>query len=191
MSAAGGRSTDHPARGPRRPDGGFGSNCRRIAGFRTIIPAMTEAQQPYAKWNEIALPLLRYIGENESDSWNKVQSDKELAAAAGLADRVDEVNYEMRRLIDGGYIACRSEPGRLQPGTEYFGQRLTGDGARAINQWPPNDLVTALQSYIDLQINEVESDEDRQRWERLKWAIRDLPSHMIGAMINLAISAAS
>lgn len=150
-----------------------------------------DAQQPYAKWHEIALPLLRYIGENESESWKKVQFAEGLAAEVGLGDRVDEVDHEMRRLIDGGYIACRSEPVRLQTGTQYFGQGLTVDGARAIKQWPPSDLVAALQSYIDLQINEVESDEDRQRWERLKRAIRDIPSHMIGAVVNLAISAAS
>lgn len=135
--------------------------------------------------------MLRYIGENESESWKKVQFAEGLAAEVGLEDRVDEVDHEMRRLIDDGYIACRGEPVRGQTGTLYSGQGLTGNGARAIKQWPPNDLVAALQSYIDLQINEVESDEDRQRWERLKRAIRDIPSHMIGAVLNLAFSAAS
>lgn len=148
------------------------------------------AQQPYALWQEIALPLLRHIGENESDSWKKVQFAEELAAEAGLGDRVNEVDHEMRRLIDDGYITCRHEPIRLQHGTEYFGQGLTGKGARAIEQWPPNDLVAALESYIDLQINKADSDEERQPWERLKQAIKDIPSHLVGAVLNMAISAA-
>ena len=149
------------------------------------------AQQPYALWHEIALPLLRYIGEDESASWNKVQFAEELAAEAGLGDRVNEVDHEMRRLIDEGYITCRSEPVRLQFGTRYFGQGLSGKGARAIEQWPPSDLVVALKSYIDLQISRVDTDEERQIWKRFKQAVEDIPSHMIGMVINLAVSAAA
>lgn len=160
----------------------------QILIYNVRMPETT--QQPYALWQEIALPLLRHIGENESDAWKKVQFAEELAAEAGLGDRVNEVDHEMRRLIDDGYITCRHEPIRLQHGTEYFGQGLTGKGARAIEQWPPNDLVAALQSYIDLQINKVDSDEERQLWEQLKQAIKDIPSHLVGAVLNMAISAA-
>ena len=144
---------------------------------------------PHYRWDELALPLLRYIGEHESDLWRKVQFDVQLAAEADLGDKVDEVNHELRRLIDDGYIDFPSEPRRLQTGTQYFGLGLTGQGARTIGQWPPNDLVAALQSYIDWQIDQTESNKERRQWKRLKQAIGDLAPHLIGAVISSAVSA--
>ena len=150
---------------------------------------------PYSRWTEIVLPLLRYIAQHESTSRDKpqiydnAQTAVDLAIEMGLENRKNEVVDEMYRLVDEKYIKYNKVI-RTPSGDGYFGLSLTGKGARKIELWPPDDLVDALQSYINLQIKQAESDEERQRWKRFKQLIEDITPPLIGDAIKWVISAA-
>lgn len=149
------------------------------------MPEPAEATTgPYERWNEVVLPLLLYIGQHESDLRENEYFTEQLAQKAGLSDRSDEVFEELRRLVDDGYVACERAP----RGARYLGLRLTGKGARAIKMWPPNDLVAALQSYIDQQIAQAKTEEERLPWERFKQAIAGLTPPLVTAAIQAAVS---
>lgn len=160
-----------------------------------MTEATGEAKVPYSRWTEIVLPLLRYIAQHESSSRDKprihenAQTAVKLAIEMGLEDRKNEVADEMYRLVDEGYVNYQDVT--LTPwGYGYFGLSLTGKGARKIRLWPPDDLVDALQAYIDLQIEQAESDEERQRWKRFKQFMADLTPPLVGEAIKWVISAA-
>lgn len=155
-----------------------------------------EEEVPYSRWTEIVLPLLRHIEQHEFISRDKpkiydnAQTAESLAIEIGLEDRKNEVINEMYRLVDEGYIEYQDVM-RTPVGDGYLGLSLTGKGARAIGLWPPDDLVDAFKAYIDLQIEQAESDAERKRWEQLKKSIANIASHLIGTAINCAVSAAS
>ena len=160
-----------------------------------MTEAIGEEEVPYSRWTEIVLPLLRHIEQHESISRDKpkiysnAQTAESLAIEMGLVDRKNEVINEMYRLVDEGYIKYQDVI--LTPmGHGYHGLSLTGEGARKIELWPPDDLVDAMQAYIDLQIDQAKTDAERQPWQLLKQAIVNIGSHLFGEAIKRAVSAA-
>lgn len=113
---------------------------------------------PVSRWDDTERPILRaiYQIEQQADSPGKLDN----ARIADLAG----VDYA-QLILSLGYLAndrlIRAIDAATSEGPDYVVEGITGDGLRAIGEWPSNDQLAKIFPDVLNELAAQSEDEDR------------------------------
>jgi hypothetical protein len=139
------------------------------------------------RWNEVALPLLRAIGEAEAEP--RGRGVFELATFAEKHDLPARlVEAEAKRLLHEGYVLAKLE--NTFSGVGFLINPTLGpEGQRAIGGWPADRVGQALLDLIDDRLAATSGDE-RTKWKTLRDGVVAIGTQAAGALAAEALKRA-
>ena len=108
-------------------------------------------------------------------------SRDQVAAATGL-DRAD-VNDAIIGLIGGGYVTG-NDAGTMAERWDWIDLRLTGDGRRAVGQWPSTDPGETLVRLLEERIATTADPDERSRLTKVLDALTDVGTGVISGVLS-------
>lgn len=108
-------------------------------------------------------------------------SRDQVAAATGL-DRAD-VNDAIIGLIGGGYVTG-NDAGTMAERWDWMDLRLTGDGRRAVGQWPSADPGETLLRLLEERIATTADPDERSRLTKVLDALTDVGTGVISGVLS-------
>jgi hypothetical protein len=113
-------------------------------------------------WNSIEVPPLLAVRSGELSTDRSMFIADDAARGAGIDD-ISLATRRMRALAEDGYVAFDDDGGLVAGPGFYIGLRLTGQGRRAIGQWPAegNEAVDAFLARIEQAIERSDDDVER------------------------------
>jgi len=129
-------------------------------------------------WETRERPILEAIAAaDERDE--AIAHSSDLEALTGLP--AHGVRAGLRALRQDSYIEAIDATSHH--GFDYMEIRLTGDGRRAVGQWPPDDTYRAVLEQLDALIAASSDSGTRTKLESLRAAVVDVGIEAIGGII--------
>jgi len=130
-------------------------------------------------WLDRSLPVLQWVRDHEGIK--TLASLGDIAAATGMS--ADDADAELERLAGDGLVVAevhRTLNGGNAAGWFVAGPRLTGQGARALGDWPDgNKLITVLERMAEEEVDSTK----KTGLRRLADAARDVGQSVISEML--------
>ena len=132
----------------------------------------------YPTWEARELPILKAIARHDEDA-SPLMSDDLAAELPDLDDRSRTAG--LQALIDDGYVIATDASSFDQ--VTFINLRLSGEGRRAVGQWPPHDAYDVLLRIVEAQAAAARTAAERTRLERLRDAITGVGREVVGEVI--------
>lgn len=130
-------------------------------------------------WASRSLPILEAIGT--ANQHGESPALLEVADDAGLD--VETAGRELKTLIDDGYV-LGTDVGNLSIRHNWQNLELTGDGRRAVGQWPnPEALTEQFLAMLEQQAENAKTATDRENADRAVTALSDISKGVLTSII--------